>query len=151
MSENLERWKAGEQVRAHIGWFAVYTGLGGAVLAAGALVLLVLRIAGVGGNHRVTVAGVPILDGSGTLVVLLMGVAALVCARGLWKVRPWARWATLAFFAGTLVLQVLELVRERELEWGLCFTLSPIVYLLLPSTARCFARAQGPLPAADAS
>lgn len=66
----------------------------------------------------------------------LAGVALGVCAFALWNVRTWARWVAVFLFA----FQSVDLALERSI----CFPvmLFPVVYLLLPSTARRFAQAR---------
>lgn len=67
---------------------------------------------------------------------LLAGVALGVCAVALWNVRTWARWVAVFLFAFLSV--------GLALERSICFPvmLFPVVYLLLPSTAKRFAQAR---------
>jgi hypothetical protein len=142
MSERLERWKAAEKVRGHVGWLAILLGLSGAAGILSTLFLTWLEIRGAG-LSRLKVSGIPIPDAVAVPFVLLIGAALLLCARGLWRVRPWARWTIVAMCAASLVGSALEGLREHEVPWGAALPLSLLVYLFLPSTARLFARAQG--------
>lgn len=112
----------------------------------GGVALLVLPLAGVETTVRIAVFAHPVPE----VVLILMGIGYLLCARGLWRVQPWARWASIALCASTVAQYALLFVRERESDPGLVVALLVLVYLLLPSTGRRFARAQGSLPAADA-
>ena len=72
----------------------------------------------------------------------LTGIAGLLCARGLWDARPWARWTVAALCASSLAPQITVLEGPQGLA-GLALSLALIAYLFLPSTGRLFARAGG--------
>ena len=151
MSERLERWKAAEKVRSHVGRFAIIMGVGGFLGIFGGLVLLGLRIGGIGGHHvSGTCAGVRVPEAFAIPSLILMGLVLLLCARGLWKAQSWARWMAVALSAYSIADSVLLFVTEGVINPGVVFPLFVLVYLLLPSTGRQFARAQGSLPSADA-
>jgi hypothetical protein len=143
MSERLERWKAAEQVRKQIGWLAIFMGIGGGFAILGGLLGL-LRI---GGEVHIDFPGVPESRAIAIPALILGGIAVLLCARGLWKVQPWARWTSIALCAWGLADDALAIVNERTIHLGIAFTLFAFVYLLQPSTGQLFARAQGRLPA----
>lgn len=162
MSEKLERWKAAEQIRAHVGWLAIITIVSGGAAITGGLLVAVISIPGIGKNLSrmgFSVAGLtgssssssflghPVPAGVASAGMVLMGTAVLLCGLGLWHGRPWARWATAALCAGSLLADVLALLLDREIGVGAAFSLFGLVYLLLPSTGRLFARAQGRQPA----
>ena len=118
MGELLERWKAPETVRRNVGWLAIFLGIGGAfgaitglfVLAGPALV-----------ETEEPDAGVPV-----ALAMILLGITVLLCARGLSRGQPWARWAAVAFLVASCARRLPRLVREFELGMGWALVLFSI-------------------------
>jgi len=127
MSDRLERWKTREKLRSDIGWAAVFVGLWG-------LLAVAVGLAELAGSESIRVEG-PLAP-----LVLPVGFALAFCAVGLWNARSWARWTAAALFAGLLVNDVLRIVSEQTLSLGLPFVLFAVVYLLLPSTGKRFAK-----------
>ncbi|MSR62159.1 MAG: hypothetical protein EXS08_06920 [Planctomycetes bacterium] len=139
MSERLEERRAREEVRGAIGWVVALVGLGGAVLVAAGVLYLFGLDAG-----RVRIADIDITGTAwAPALALAFGLALLACARGLWLVRPWARWASIALFASHLAQCLVALVLQRALSLPI-FSAWVLVYLLKPSTARLFARSDPP-------
>ena len=136
MSERLEQWKVREKIRDDVFWAAIWIGLWGAM----AIVAGALQVAGIG-SLRIVDEGVP--AALGVPLAFAVGIALLLCARGLWNASAWARWVSAALFAALSLAQVMELIRGRSIPLNLLFTLPPAVYLLLPSTGQRFARARG--------
>lgn len=137
MSERLEQWKAREKIRSDTGWAAVFMGLGGILAVAAGLVSIF-------GSGDVTVFGLRLEYGGA--IAAAGGIILVSCGVGLWNARAWARWVAAALFAALSLMNVIEVVRApKELAHllGLVFELFVVVYLLLPSTGRRFARAQG--------
>ena len=71
-------------------------------------------------------------------LLFLAGSAFFCAARGLARLRPWARHATAGLCVGVVLL---ELVNRRLTPYGLYF-LGVAVYLELPSTSERFRRAR---------
>jgi len=84
MNERIEAWKAQEKLRTDIGWVAVLLGI------AGGGAILVGILGAIGADERPPPIPWPL--------VILLGIVMLVCAVGLWNVRPWARWVGVAYF-----------------------------------------------------
>lgn len=157
MSERLERWIGPEAVRVYVGWLAILIGLKGLSCALGGLLLLVQRIAGI--EEEVSIAGIPGTHHLAIPMLILGGIALLLCARSLWRARPWARWAALAILVLSFAQQLPALGRMLEIH-GLLYPgfgvvlvamlvpLSMMAYLLLPATGRFFTRAEGSQPRA---
>ena len=91
--------------------------------------------------------------------MILWGIALLLCALGLWRAQPWARWTAVAILVLSPVLSTLQWLPVLEHEFGLnlgsavvllalAIPLSLIAFLLRPSTGRFFARVPGSQPRA---
>ncbi len=139
MSERLERWRARDRIQSDLGPLAMLIGFIGLLAFAGPLLGLEVKNAA---------AGL-------TIPAPLWGGCLLLCAWGLWRVHRWARWTTLLLCAALWVPAALELVLDGPLlgllHPGMLLLLLAIIYLLLPSTRRLFARAQGALQRAETS
>jgi hypothetical protein len=125
-----EAWKARKKLRLAVGWLAVLMGLAG-------LVLIVFAI----GIVYAWVEGSPTRPLE-PLMFLSLGGALLACGFGLWNAKPWARWVVIALCCVSVWLALLQLARGEAPGWRVLVDLGVAVYLLLPSTARHFARAQ---------
>ena len=91
--------------------------------------------------------------------LILWGLALLLCALGLWRAQPWARWTAVVIGVLSLVLSILQRLPMLAHEFGLhpwsalvllalAVPLSVIAFLLLPSTGRFFASVPGSPPRA---
>ncbi len=162
MSDKLERWKAAERIRAHVGWLGVIAMVGGGAAMSGGLLLAAFSIPGLGpqlirmgfsvsgwtgSSSSSSFLGHPVPTGIASAGMVLMGTAVSLCGIGLLQARPSARWGMAALCAVSLLQDGIGLVLEREIGLVAPFCLFALVYLLLPSTGRLFARAQGGLPA----
>jgi hypothetical protein len=153
MGERVERWKAREKVRSAVGWVAVFMGLAGLSAITGGIAFWIERIRGReetgwrwSGPGFESPSEPDFVWG---MALFSLGVALLYCAYGLWNVRPWARWATLVLCLMLLVQSIQSLVRERSFVCWLPLAAFAVVYLLLPSTGKHFARAGRPAEAAE--
>lgn len=114
-SERIERWKARDTIQSDVGWVAVFIGLAGLLVIARGLAKIAID------NIR---------GARPALVAILIGIALLYCAEGLWKAKAWARWVAVVLCAAACAT-------------GFSLAFLATAYLLLPSTGRRFARAQG--------
>ncbi len=157
MSERLERWIGPEAVRVYVGWLAVLVGLKGCSYALGGLLLLGERLAGI--EEEASIAGIPGTHPLALPTLVLGGVALLLCARALWRARPWARWAAFTLLVLSFAQPLPRVLRQFEIHGllnpgsvavlvAMLVPLSMIAYLLLPATGRFFARAEGSQPRA---
>jgi len=138
MSEQLEQWKAREKTRGEIGWAAQLLGIIGGVL---------VLFGGLGafgwGEPEGRLFGLELGPLASSLLALVTGLVLLVCARGLWNVQPWARWAVVALFGLSILSSTIAwLVGSGSVPMPV-FAVLALVYLLRPSTGRHFRRAQG--------
>jgi hypothetical protein len=121
----LESWNARETILTWLGGFASLMCIFGGVFV----------LAGLTGLVSAESRTQPML-------LLVLGTSMCVSAVGVWRVRPWARWAVLVIFA-MLWLQSVLATLAGELSLGLLVFAVPVVYVLLPATGRRFAKAQG--------
>ncbi len=138
MSERLEQWKARERFRSDIGWVAVWIGILGVLCVC----VSVARVAFLDerlNSNEIREPGPWWAPWAG----IFQGAVLLVCARGLWNARGWARWTTLLISAAFIAIEVVAYATERTMDFTVLFYLYAVVYLLLPSTAARFARAAG--------
>lgn len=147
MGERVERWKAQEKVRSAVGWVAVFMGLAGLAGIIGGIATWIERSLGreSTGWHfsGLGFESPPEPDFVWGAVFLLCGAALLCCAYGLWNVRTWARWMTIALSLTFIAQSLTPLFGDRTFECWLPLAAFAAIYLLLPTTGRHFARARG--------